>query len=141
MRNLDPTTNTKPPLPQQLLSLLPKDPPKPWPSEFVLARDFQKMKNMHSFLERNKAKLRLSIKGNSANTVETASEDYPALRRSRRLSYMVWVLVEEILTKYNDILTAEKMVLTKQDILEMTSISQRLYAAKNKLEDIILLLK
>lgn len=96
---------------------------------------------MHSFLERNKAKLRLRKKGNRANTVETASEDYPALRRSRRLSYMVWVLVEEILTKYSDILVAEKMVLTKQDILEMTSISQRLYAAKNKLEDIILVLK
>lgn len=133
LRQIDPKSNTNMPIPYQLLALLPKQPPQPWPESFSLTQYSQKMKSLFSLLERKKSKLLL---GNSnLDTMETAS-DYPVLRRSRRLSYMIWELAEDLLTEHRDLLTEEKMILSMQDILEMTSISQRLYAASRKLEEI-----
>lgn len=133
IRQLDPKSNTKMPIPSQILALLPKQPPQPWPQEFSLAHYNQQMKNLYSLVKRKKSKLLLG--SGSLDAMEIAS-GYPVLRRSGRLSYMVWVLLEDLLAEHCDLFTKEKMILSAQDILEMTSISQRLYAAKRKLEEI-----
>lgn len=134
LRLLDPMTNTNMPIPSQMLALLPKDPPKPWPESFFLDKYNQKMKKLQSIVSRNKSKLFLDQKTN-IDTAEAVSE-YPALRRSRRLSYIVWVLVEDLLSMYSELIGEQQMILSRQDILEMTSISQRLFAARRKLENI-----
>jgi len=135
LRLLDPKCNTNMPIPQQLLELLPASTPMPWPNNFSLSRYNQKMKNIHFLLKQKKSKLKIGA--TNLNTMETAS-DYPSLRRSRRLSYMVWELVERLLDgEYSYLLTEERMIPTKQDILEMTSIYNRLYAAIKMLEEII----
>lgn len=137
LRLLDPMTNTNMPIPSQMLALLPKDPPKPWPENFTLTKYNQKMKNLQSLVSRNKSKLLLlSKKTNLEDTPMEATSEYPALRRSRRLSYIVWVLVEDLISMYSDLIGEQRMILSRQDILEMTSISQRLFAARRKLEDI-----
>ncbi|CAJ1953654.1 unnamed protein product [Cylindrotheca closterium] len=134
LRLLDPKTNTNMPIPSQILALLPKDPPKPWPKTFTLTKYNQKMKNLQSLVSRNKSKLMLDKKI-KLDTMEAAS-DYPALRRSRRLSYTVWILVEDLMSAYSDLIGTQRMILSRQDILEMTSISQRLFLARRKLEEI-----
>jgi len=134
LRQLDPMTNTNMPIPSQMLALLPKDPPRPWPKSFSLTKYNQKMKKLQSLVKRNTVKLLLGKK-QKLDTME-ASSDYPAIRRSRRLSYIVWTLVEDLLTMYSDLFAKEQMILSRQDILEMTSISQRLYLARRKLEEI-----
>lgn len=134
LRLLDPKTNTNMPIPSQILALLPKNPPKPWPETFTLTKYNQKMKNLQSVVSKNKSKLLLGKK-TKLDTMEAASE-YPALRRSRRLSYIVWILVEDLLSMYSDLIGSQRMLLLRQDILEMTSISQRLFVARRKLEEI-----
>jgi len=138
LRLLDPMTNTNMPIPSQVLALLPKDPPKPWPERFSLHKYNQKMMKLQSVVTQNKSKLLLGKK-TKLDTMEASSE-YPALRRSRRLSYIVWVLVEDLLSMYSELIGEQRLILSRQDILEMTSISQRLFAARRKLEDINIIL-
>jgi hypothetical protein len=134
LRKVDPRTNTNMPVPSHLLALLPSEISKPWPKAFSLARFSKKMRNIYSLVERNRSKLLLGSK--NLNTMEIVSE-YPALRRSRRLSYTVWVLIEGLLEEYSELFMKEKMrSFSKQEVLEMTSISQRLYAATRKLGEI-----
>lgn len=134
LRLLDPNTNTNMPIPPQLLALLPTSTAKPWPNTFSLIKYNQKMKNLHALLQQKQSKLKIGA--TNVDTMETTS-DYPSLRRSRRLSYTVWVLLERLLAgEYSYLLKEQIAAPTKQDILEMTSISQRLSTAMKMLNDI-----
>jgi hypothetical protein len=55
-------------------------------------------------------------------------ETYPALRRANRMSYAIWILLDD--------LTGAGDAPTKQDLLEMTSVADRLSAAYQHLETI-----
>eukprot|EP00797_Seminavis_robusta_P021389 Sro332_g119390.2 (92) ;mRNA; r:56183-56458 len=55
---------------------------------------------------------------------------YPILRRAQRLSFVVWILMENIGPVGN------QPVVSRQDILEMHSISERLEAARDRLKAI-----
>jgi hypothetical protein len=109
------------PVPPQILDLLPPKPIRPWPRFFGLAKVNRKRKRLQALLNSEESRLSPSNGG-----------EYPAIRRSRRLSYVVWNLLETSLGNNSK----KNALLTKQDILEMTSISERLQAAKQKIRGI-----
>ena len=86
-----------------------------------------------------------SLVNNNNHSKLQFAEGYPTLRRSRRLSYVVWAL----LGRYKNMVEEAYEGLrgtafpTKQDILEMDSTAERLAATKKTIQRInkILLLE
>ena len=107
------TPNTNVPVPTQLLGLLPPD--QEWPEGFKL----------DGFVERLKEEK--AIVGTASRSpfvsVSEAAPDYPALRRAQRLSFGIWVLLDNVLAGYAPAGSI------RQDALELESIEERLDAA------------
>jgi hypothetical protein len=109
------------PVPSQLLGLLPTKMPQiidDWPDGFQLD-------SYASQLEVADAEIGTFTKSPFVRV--SHCETYPALRRASRLSYTIWILL--------DALTGADAP-TKQDLLEMTSVADRLSAAYQQLETI-----
>jgi len=108
---LSPNTNV--PVPTQLLGLLPPD--QEWPEGFQL----------NGFVERLKDEK--AIVGTSSMSpfvsVSEAAPHYSALRRAQRLSFAVWILLDNVLAGYAPAGSI------RQDVLELESIEERLDAA------------
>ena len=108
---LSPGTNV--PVPTQLLGLLPTD--EAFPEGFKL----------NAFVDRlNKEKALVGTASKSPFvSVCEAAPDYPPLRRAQRLSFAVWVLLDNVLAGYGPAGSI------RQDVLELESIEERLDAA------------
>ena len=108
---LSPGTNV--PVPTQLLGLLPTD--EAFPEGFKL----------NAFVDRlNKEKVLVGTASKSPFVhVCEAAPDYPPLRRAQRLSFAVWVLLDNVLAGYGPAGSI------RQDVLELESIEERLDAA------------
>ena len=127
---LNPKANTEQAIPTQILGLLPNDEAgRPWPKGFKLSRYTKKMSNVYSILERNS---NLRLNKDEPEQLKTA-EGFPSLRRARRLSYIVWALLDTIL---GDDYIKEESRVTKQQILEMNSTTARLKAALLRIREI-----
>lgn len=127
---LNPKANTEQAIPTQILGLLPNDEDgRPWPKGFKLSRYTKKMSNLYSILEKNG---NFQLNKDEPDQLK-AVEGYPALRRARRLSYIVWALLDTIL---GDDYIKEEGRVTKQQILEMNSTTARLKAALLRIREI-----
>lgn len=114
------------PVPTQMLGLLPRG---DWPDGFELEQyanrleDYAKAMEVGTFSK--SPFVRYDFGDNSAS-------QYPGLRRAQRLSFVVWILVENI----GMVGDGGRRPLTRQQILEIPTISERLQAAKARLNDI-----
>uniref|UniRef100_A0A7S0AHP3 Lon N-terminal domain-containing protein n=1 Tax=Minutocellus polymorphus TaxID=265543 RepID=A0A7S0AHP3_9STRA len=130
LTRLNPKANTEMPIPTQILGLLPADKDgRSWPKGFKLSRYTKKMSNVYSILEKNS---NLQLNKDEPDQLK-AVEGYPRLRRARRLSYIVWALLDTIL---GDDYIKEEGRVTKQQILEMSSTTARLKAALLRIREI-----
>lgn len=127
LSELNPKANTEMPIPTQILGLLPsgKD-RRPWPKGFKLDRYSRKMSNVYTILENNP---RVRVDKGRTDQLKTAT-GYPRLRRARRLSYIIWALLDTI----GDGFIKERA--SKQEILEMNSTILRLEAALLRVQEI-----
>ena len=108
---LSPGTNV--PVPTQLLGLLPTD--EAFPEGFKLNGIFDRLK-------KEKALVGTASMSPFVPVCE-AAPDYPPLRRAQRLSFAVWVLLDNVLAGYGPAGSI------RQDVLELASIEERLDAA------------
>ena len=105
------------PVPTQILGLLPRDPPSPWPSSFSL---------QHYATQLEIEKLLVGTYSKSPFVRVDDLKGYSPLRRAQRFSYAIWTLTDTVVAlDDNDV--------TKQDVLEMTSTTERLEAAMDKI--------
>jgi len=109
-------------VPSQLLGLLPTDPFLSWPINFQLesyALQFeQKNANVGTFSKSPFVRVSLC-------------ESYPSLRRAKRLSYSIWILLDNLLASVG---TDGKP--SQQELLELTSVNDRLALVYRHLESI-----
>ena len=105
------------PVPTQILGLLPRDPPSPWPSSFSL---------QHYATQLEIEKLLVGTYSKSPFVRVDDLKGYSPLRRAQRFSYAIWTLMDSVVAlDDNDV--------TKQDVLEMTSTKERLEAGMDKI--------
>jgi Lon protease-like protein len=126
------------PVPTQMLGLLPRptclrsDFYIPWPSDFKLDQYADR-------LEQYAASMAIGTYSKSPfvryDYADSLLKRYPALRRAQRLSYVVWILIGNIGELPGDADSGSKPP-SRQEILEMPSISARLKAAKDRLDAI-----
>ena len=91
------------PVPTQILGLLPRDPPSPWPSSFSL---------QHYATQLEIEKLLVGTYSKSPFVRVDDLKGYSPLRRAQRFSYAIWTLTDTVVAlDDNDV--------TKQDVLEM----------------------
>ena len=128
----NPYKNVNVPIPAQMLNLLPVSPPpnkqfaEKWPGFFQLHKYAETLRMNENTLVGTATKSPF-VQVDSMNL-----SSYPDLRRARRLSFAVWFLLDTILATDE----ADEDELTRQDVLEMESIFERLKAAKKKLDAI-----
>eukprot|EP00980_Cylindrotheca_fusiformis_P028577 scaffold22612_cov138-Cylindrotheca_fusiformis.AAC.11 len=122
LRLIQEAMNGSVPIPSQLLGLLPTKPIHPWPSSFHL-------ESYASQLESKNASIGTHTKSPFVRV--SHCESYPALRRANRLSYAIWILLGNILGAVGATDT-----ITQQELLEMTSVNDRLELAYQHLESI-----
>ena len=108
-------------IPTQILGLLPMNPVEPWPEDFMLLASVKKTQRVYG-----------TGPGSSFVVVDNENKDgssspYPQLRRVKRLSYIVWFLLDII----NPMETK-----SRQAVLEMESITERLTAAVDRVHEI-----
>jgi len=118
---------TKIPVPTQILGLLPRHPPRPWPSQFALEDYATRMERDEDGTTAKK------MVGTSSRSLFVRADDmdgYPPLRRAQRLSYVIWILLD------STVLNVGLQAQDRQSILEMDSVVARLKAAQAKLEQI-----
>lgn len=122
------------PVPMQMLGLLPRGSCHTgyirWPNDFQLDMYANRLEDnaRHSkspFVRYDYA--------------ENALRTYPVLRRAQRLSFAVWAMIENLGLMDDDI-DGLSCPPTKQEILEISSIAQRLEAAKDRIDEINALL-
>jgi len=108
------------PIPTQLLGLLPTK--AEWPEGFKLGAYAENMSKENSFVgTMNKSPFVL---------VNNAAPNYPPLRRAQRFSFAIWTLLEIVMVGYDP---ADQ---TRQSVLELESVTERLQAAKRGLDTI-----
>lgn len=122
LRLIQAAMNGSVPIPSQLLGLLPTNPLREWPSSFQL-------ESYASQLEAKNASIGTHTKSPFVRVC--LCESYPALRRANRLSYAIWILLDNILAA-----VGAKDTLSQQDLLELKSVNDRLELAFRHLESI-----
>ena len=127
LRVLGEASGMRVPIPSQLLGLLPKELPKGleehgWPEQFRIEQFAQE-------LQQRNAEIGTYTKSPFLRVAE--NYNYPSLRRARRFSYVVWILLDSILG-----LLGPQAVPNRQGLLECMTISERLSAAYEQLEQI-----
>lgn len=141
--NPNPYKKLSVPVPAQMMGLLPQDPYKPWPEEFMLDSYTEKLEggligtSTKSPFVRVPS-MRQITKGDSV--LESDKDHpgglfYPPLRRAHRLSYVVFMLLESIVVTASSIEAAPAGNL-RQQLLEIPSLSGRLEEAYNRLKEI-----
>lgn len=108
------------PIPTQILGLLPREPPEPWPSSFSLEHYATKLE-----IE----KLLVGTYSKSPFVRADDLKDYSPLRRAQRLSYIVWTLTDTVVALEED-------CISKQDVLEIKSTKERLKRAVERIHQI-----
>ena len=135
LSKLNPKANIQMPVPPQMLGLIPINPVRPWPKDFRLEKYRKKMKGVYNVLGKTAWVEDVQLQ---------TAQGYPALRRARRLSYVIWALLNIISGEEEETLEnrqPEMNQVTRQDILEMDSTAERLEAAKLKTHEINILLR
>jgi hypothetical protein len=116
------------PVPSQLLGLLPTTLPpgiSKWPDDFRLEAIAEQLQTKNGDI---------GTYTKSPFVRVSQCSTYPSIRRARRLSFVVWVLLDSML---GCLTTMEGMTApTKQDLLELPSIAERLSAAYQQLDSI-----
>jgi len=119
------------PIPTQMLELMPQKPPAPhkdWPKEFALHKFVSRLES-----DQDARKFVSRLESDQNTMIGTASsipfvhvgmnkgkyDAYPGLRRAQRLSFVIWVLLEQILVDGDQ-------TMSRQMILETDSIAERL---------------
>jgi Lon protease-like protein len=110
------------PIPSQLLGLLPINTAMAWPAEFQL-------ETYASTLEEKNADVGTYSKSPFVRV--SLCESYPPLRRAHRLSYAIWILLDNLLAAVG---ASGKP--SQQELLELTSVNDRLELAYRHLESI-----
>lgn len=105
------------PVPTQILGLIPRDPPSPWPSSFSL---------QHYATKLEIEKLLVGTYSKSPFVRVDDLKGYSPLRRAQRFSYAVWTLMDTVIA-------LDDSDITKQEVLEMESTKERLEAAIHKM--------
>ena len=115
------------PMPSQLMGLLPKR--NDWPKDFLL-------EGAASSLENSGGNIGTSFKSPfvRVDQVAATSSKYSSLRRAHRLSYVIWMLLDGL-----SIAGAESP--SRSDLLQMSSVLQRLEAAKLTIDGVNDILK
>jgi Lon protease-like protein len=106
------------PVPSQLLVLLPIHPPEEWPENF-------RIEKIAKELQARNVDVGTYTKSPFLRVAENLN--YPPLRRARRLSYAIWILLDTILGPAAP---------NCQSLLECETITERLSGAAEQLEDI-----
>lgn len=110
------------PIPTQLLGLLPTD--ADWPEGFKLDAHADKLSKEKSLVGTMNKSPFVSVDR------VAGGPSYPPLRRAQRFSFAIWTLLESIMIGYDP---AEQ---TRQSVLELKSVRERLEAAKRGLDAI-----
>jgi Lon protease-like protein len=131
IRLLGQVTGLRVPVPSQMLGLLPPlcttaTTIAAWPDAFRLEQAAQELS------QRN-----VEIGTGTRSPFVRVPESYPAVRRARRLSYVVWILLEAISSSTVPVDNGP----TRQSILERPSVYERLSLAQDQLEQINQLLR
>ena len=117
LMELNPQADAEVPVPTQMLGLVPRDPPKPWPLGFYF----------------DQLAARLDREGASVGTYSQAPfvhvpREYPARRRAQRLSFAVWVLLDPLVEGARE--------QARQPVLETKDTASRLRAAIARISEI-----
>ena len=120
---LAPSLEVRIPIPTQILGLLPLADPErqPWPDSFRLSEYAELLQRQSGGALVGTASKSPFVRVDEA-VADCGGSFYPRRRRARRLSFAVWVLLESLSAG-----TAPAM--TRQQVLEMGSVSERLGAA------------
>jgi len=128
------------PIPTQMVGLLPRRPPAPhesFPSDFTLKKFVETLVSRQD--SSAPPMVGTATKSPFVHVDGEAYEDYPSLRRIQRLSFVVWTILDQIVVK-KDATSADQATtggtLSRQAILEMDSIDERLAAALSRLGQI-----
>jgi len=147
LRRANPNPNQKQsvPVPAQMMGLLPQEPYKPWPEEFMLDTIAWKLSGGLIGTSSKSPFVRVpsfrKVENEDEAEKEEADEDnvvvdyYPPLRRAHRLSYVIYILLESIVVTATSIGAAPPDNL-RQHLLEITSLKKRLEEAYNRLREI-----
>ena len=135
------------PVPTQLLGLLPRGNCQPtasskksiipWPEDFQLNQYADRLEDYAAAAQGTSATVGTYSKSPFVR-YDYADSDitiYPALRRAQRLSFVVWILLDNISLFESDNVGNQKQ-LSRQEILELPTITQRLQMAKDGLDSI-----
>ena len=133
----NPNKNVTVPIPSQMLNLLPATPPpnnklvSEWPGIFSL------YKYAETLSQNENCVVGTATKSPFVRVDSLALSYYPDLLRARHLSYVVWFLLDSIIgTQKSSSGDDDDDEITRQKVLEMDSIYERLKAAKEILDSI-----
>ena len=142
LHQLNPNSNQEAqitPIPTQILGLLPRESNGhsegtcAWPDDFQLDQYAKRLEDYaNSMTVGTYSKSPFVRYDYAANT----KSPYPSLRRAQRLSFVVWVLLENIAILGDEDENVATKLLSRQEILELGSITERLEAAKTRLDAI-----
>ena len=140
LRKLNPRANMESPIPIPILGLLPST-DQTWPEGFQLDKYNKKMSNLYARLGNSRLLKSSQLQKPTLDTVE----NYPPLIRARRLSFVIWSLLDVCTANdmpvlrnkvLEDMCDPYEIPISRQELLEMTSTTQRLEAAKRRIESI-----
>ena len=127
------------PVPTQMLGLLPrrgnclhddKQNKKAWPEDFKLDQYATRLEDYAATMSVGTFSKSPFVRYDYADNDVTM---YPKLRRAQRLSFVVWILLESIGIVGEDDRGGVSRPISRQEILEFPSITERLEAAKERL--------
>ena len=118
----------KMPIPSQLLGLLPVNPVKQWPDNFLLEKHARKLEEGNVLVG--------TFSRSRFVRVDSHCVNYPPIRRAQRLSFVIWTLTESIMSSGD-----EGSEFSHQQILELDMVEKRLDAAVRKLQLISMVLR
>ena len=126
------------PVPTQMLGLLPRGNCQgkgyiPWPADFKLDQYANRLEDYAAAMSVGTFSKSPFVRYDYA---DSALKSYPAMRRAQRLSFVVWILLENIGLVGGDERGSVSRPISRQEILELPSITERLEAAKGRLDAI-----
>ena len=133
------------PVPTQMLGLLPRrgscfqdgngasKASIPWPDDFKLDQYATRLEDYAATMSVGTFSKSPFVRYDYADNDVTT---YPIMRRAQRLSFVVWILLESIGIVGEDDRGGVSRPISKQEILEFPSITERLEAAKGRLDAI-----
>lgn len=120
------------PIPSQILGLLPRTPYQPWPINFQLETFASKLQSQGTMVGTFSSSPFVRVQDNKS---------YSHLRRTSRLSFVIWTLVDSIVIGEEEAEEQQQGFNSRQRILELSSTTQRLRLAESKLDVICAMLQ